>query len=324
MTPRIDLESGDVLYRPTRYPDVKDPSPTFDGRLWHLFGTGCGVPGGVQILHSTAPSLDGPWTECEPSRLLGVDHIRFPSAPGVTYDPGDGRLHLFLQQDFNILGGVIEHLVSDDGGCTFRRSDTALDSVPGSAEAGVYDPDPAEVDGVKYLTYSAMSVVGQPDIYLARSVSGSWSGPWARLGPILGHEDVAFHNQIGEDDYEWGLEGPQLCALPDGTVLLTAVCFLSDRPRGERQRLLLAAAPDPLGPYELLGPLVEPVGAGENGHGSSVVVGDDLHVVYQERSGPDMRWHYRHSVASLAELHARVEETVEEVRGLEEDLAEAG
>ena len=30
-----------LLYEPERYPDVKDPSAVFDGRQWHLFGTGC-------------------------------------------------------------------------------------------------------------------------------------------------------------------------------------------------------------------------------------------------------------------------------------------
>jgi hypothetical protein len=322
MSPRIDLAPTGALYRPRRYPDVKDPSPAFDGTLWHLFGTGCGVPGGVQVLHSTAPALDGRWTEQEPCRLFGVDHVQFPSAPGVTFE--DGRFHLFLQQDFNILGGVIEHLVSDDGGNTFVRTDTSLESVARTSEAGIYDPDPGIVNGVKYLTYSAMSVVGQPDIYLARSTTGSWDGPWARLGRILSQEDVDIHNQIGDDDYEWGLEGPQLSAMPDGTVLLTAVCFLKGRPRGQRQRLLLAAAPDPLGPYEILGPLVEPETGGENGHGSAVVHEGALHVVYQERAGEGRPWHYRHAVASLDHVTADLADAVEEVIELEEELAEAG
>ena len=45
-----------LLYEPRRYPDVKDPSPVFDGERWHPFGTGCGVPAGAEILHSTAPA----------------------------------------------------------------------------------------------------------------------------------------------------------------------------------------------------------------------------------------------------------------------------
>jgi hypothetical protein len=141
---------------------------------------------------------------------------------------------MFLQHDFNILGGNIEHLVSDDRGQTFVHHDTSLLSVPGGPEAGIYDPDPAEIDGTLYLTYSGMSVIGQPDLYLARSVSGTWDGPWERVGRILGHADVEYHNQVDDEDYEWGLEGPQLAALPNGMTVLTAVCFLADRPRCSR------------------------------------------------------------------------------------------
>ena len=308
MTGPIAVDPIGVLYEPRRYPDVKDPCPVFDGRVWHLFGTGCGVPHGVEVLHATAPSLDGPWTEHDPVVLVGADDlIPFPCAPGVVAE--GRRLHMFLQHDFNILGGAIEHLVSRDGGRTFVHRDTAVTSVPGSGEAGVYDPDAAEIGGCRYLTYSAMSVVGQPDLYLARSTTGSWNGPWERVGCILRHEDVEWHNQVHDDDYEWGLEGPQLTELPDGTVLLTAVCFLADRPRGQRQRLVLAVADRPVGPYELLGPVVEPEGGlGENGHGTAVVEGGRVRLVYQERAGDGRPWHYRHAVASIGRADRSIEQ----------------
>jgi hypothetical protein len=283
-----------VLYDPVQYPDVKDPSPVFDGARWHLFGTGCGVPHGCEILHSTAPRLDGRWQEEPPPTLRGVDHIAFRSAPGVVAQ--DGRLHMFLQHDFNILGGHIEHLVSEDGGRTFVRQGTALRSREGTPEAGVYDPDAAEIDGRRYLVYAAMGVVGQPELYLARARKNSWDSPWKRLGCILDHVSVSCHNQIGGTDYEWGLEGPQLLQLPDNVgTLLTAVCFLPDRPRGQRQRLLLAAARKVTGPYLVLGPLVPPSGpaaSGENGHGTAVLEGGLIHLIYQERSGALAPWRF--------------------------------
>ena len=281
-----------VLYEPHRYPDVKDPSPVFDGARWHLFGTGCGLPTGAEILHSTAPAMRGPWQEEPPPVLHGVDVITYPCAPGVVAE--GSRLHLFLQHEFNVLGGHIEHLVSDDGGATFRRAGTALRSDDRAGEAGIYDPDAAEIGGVRYLTYAAMSVIGQPDLYLACSDNGSWAGPWRRLGCILDHARVPCHNQVGTADYEWGLEGPQLLELPGGGVLLTAVCFLPDRPPGHRQRLLLAVAEEATGPYVVLGAAVEPSapgGAGENGHGTAVLDRDGLvHFVYQERAGDGLPW----------------------------------
>jgi hypothetical protein len=286
------------LFRPLRYPDVKDPSVVFDGTRWHLFATGCGLPTGLEVAHYTASTLNGRWHERAPVTLVGVDHIPNPAAPGVIAD--GGVLHMFLQHDFNILGGHIEHLVSDDGGATFVHQATVLSSRPNSCEAGVYDPDPAVIGGERYLTYAAMSTIGQPDIFVARSTTGDWSGPFERCGRILGHHEVEYHNQLDDEDYEWGLEGPHLVELPDGTVLLTAVCFLADRPRGSRQRVLLATADAPTGPFELLGPVIDPAKpSGENGHATSIVDGDSVRVVYQERAANGSPWRIRHAVCDL-------------------------
>jgi hypothetical protein len=305
--PPLPVVRHGQLYEPRRYPDVKDPSLVFDGNRWHLFGTGCGVPGGTEVLHLWAPSVAGPWREERPPLLRGVPHIRSPAAPGVVAE--GARFHLFLQHGFNVLGGRIEHLVSDDGGETFVRSGRGLGSSIGPREAGIYDPDAIEIDDGRYLTYAAMSVVAQPDLYLARSRSGSWDGPWKRVGRILGHADVPFHNQIGRPGYEWGLEGPQLLAVPEaGLVLLTAVCFFADRPAGHRQRLLLAAAERVTGPYRVLGPAVEPSspgGRGENGHGFAVLDDGLVHLLYQERAGEGFPWRYMRATVEPAALAER-------------------
>lgn len=298
------------LYEPRRYPDVKDPSPVFDGSRWHLFGTGCRPDRPPEILHSTAPAVDGPWTEEPPPVLVGVDNVRYHCAPGVV---GDGRdLHMYLQHEFNVLGGDIEHLVSDDGGATFVCAGQALRSDARLGEAGVYDPDAAEIGGERYLTYAGMTVVGQPDLYLARSRSGTWDGPWVRLGCILDHAQVPCHNQLGTADYEWGLEGPQLLELPGGGVLLTAVCFLPERPPGHRQRLLLAVAEEPTGPYVVMGAAVEPSGpggTGENGHGTTVLGQDGLvHFVYQERAGDGQPWRILRATTDPAAISAALDE----------------
>jgi hypothetical protein len=306
----LPLTYHGLLYEPRQYPDVKDPCVVFHGGRWHLFGTGCGAPGGATLFHCTAPAMSGPWHE-EPRPLLqGVDRIRNHCAPGVVAE--GGRLHLFLQEEFNVLGGHIEHLVSDDGGASFVRAGTALRSDPSRGEAGIYDPDAADIGGRRYLAYAAMTVVGQPDLYLATSRSRSWAGPWTRLGCILDHARVPCHNQLGTEDYEWGLEGPQLLELPGGGVLLTAVCFLPDRPAGHRQRLLLAVADDVTGPYVVLGAAVQPSGpggTGENGHGTAVVDQDGLvHFVYQERAGDGLPWRILHATTEPAAVAAALTE----------------
>jgi hypothetical protein len=235
-----------------------------------------------------------------------VDAVRHHCAPGVVAE--GRRLHLYLQHDFNVLGGRIEHLVSVDGGANFFRAGTALRSQPRTGEAGVYDPDGAIVGGERYLTYAAMTVVGQPDLYLARSRSRSWDGPWDRLGCMLDHARVPCHNQRGTSNYEWGLEGPQLLELPGGGVLLTAVCFLPNRAIGNRQRLLLAVAEEAAGPYVVIGAAVQPSqpgGAGENGHGSALVGEDGLvHFVYQERAGDGLPWRILRATTEVAAVTA--------------------
>lgn len=302
------------LFQPRAARDTKDPCPVFDGRGWHLFGSaGSVVVEEWELLHATAPRLDGPWTEQQPLRLEGLTSSRV-AAPGVVVE--DGVFHLFVQTDFLALGGTIEHCVSADGR-TFTRSDTALRALADSEEAGLFDAHPAEAGGQRYLVYAAMGAdlenlrwhwedyagrVRGPDVFLARSTSGSWDGPWERQGRILRQEDVPWHCPPGSPDYEWGLEGPQLLALPDGRVLLTAVCFLAALPRGRRQRVFLAVADSPLGPYRCATLPVHPPGegwdCGENGHACVVTDGPHVVCLYQARGTPgpldqgEARWRY--------------------------------
>lgn len=290
--PGVALERRGPLVGVGGHPEHKDPNLAFDGARWHLFATGCGGPGGLELVHATASTLHGPWIEQPAVGLAGGPPMAMKAAPGVIAE--GPRLHLFLQQHFDRLGGTVEHYASDDGGTTFVHLDTALTSTAATAQAGLYDPDPAEVHGVRHLTYAAMAEVGRPELFIVRSESGSWSGPWTGSTRILGHEDVPFHNQLGDCGYEWGLEGPQLVELPDATVLLIAVCFLRGRRAGQRQRVLFATAEAANGPYRVLGPLLDPSGGkGENGHGCAVVAEGRVHVVYQERAGTARPWHLR-------------------------------
>jgi hypothetical protein len=284
------------------YGGLKDPCVVrFQGR-WHLFATGCHEGFRYDVVHAVATRLSGPWTMLPPCDVVGADG---PSlcAPGVVAD-GD-RLHMFVQESYNLLGGTITHLVSDDGGATFRHVSVALTSLPGTSEAGLYDAHPGEVAGAKYLVYAGFASVGEPDLHLARSESGTWDGPWQRLGPRLTHDDVPCHNPRGCGTYEWGLEGGQVSALPDGRTLLTAVCFLPDGDHGTRQRVLLAVAERPEGPYDVLGPAIEPPAygrRGENGHATTVVERGRVHLFFQHRDGDGPPWELFHTSVPVAAL----------------------
>jgi hypothetical protein len=142
--------------------------------------------------------------------------------------------------------------------------------------------------------------IPQPDIYLAKSQTGLWVGPWERRGKILDHTDIDWHhNRRDHPDYEWGIEGPQLVELPSKKILLNATCFLEDMPRGSRQRVFFALADSIQGPYKSTGPVLDPLPgtweSGENGHATAWVDGETLYLFYQARSAPKSeggRWRY--------------------------------
>ncbi|HEX8004785.1 MAG TPA: hypothetical protein VF519_19020 [Mycobacteriales bacterium] len=296
----------EVLPLVAPYGGLKDPCVVAHDGAWHLFATGCKDGYTYDLVHATAPHPAGPWTYAAPSVVAGHTG-RDLCAPGVVSD--GTRLHLFLHESYNVPGGAITHLTSDDGGATFTARGTALRSHAGTSEAGVYDAHPGEVGGRKYLVYAGFSAVGEPDLHLARA--DDWHGPWERLGVVLGHDDVPCHNPRGCDAYEWGLEGGQLTELPDGRTLLLGVCFLPDGGQGARQRAFLALAGDAEGPYEVIGPAIDPAAygrTGENGHGCVVVDGGDVHLYFQHRDGEGLPWTLHVASVPAAAIPAAISE----------------
>ena len=290
------------LFQPKNTEDLKDPCPVFDGEIWHVFGSSGNVKQEKwSILHATAPDLYGPWTEHEPVSLAvegsGV------AAPGVIFE--DGVFHMFVQTEFMKSGGRCEHAISRDG-FSWEVQHPALIALPGTGEDGIYDPHPAIIDGKRYLVYSGMppfAKVPQPDIYLAHSISDSWFGPWKRVGKILDHADVPHHNAREHPDYVWGIEGAQLLQLPDGRILLNATCFLPEGQRGNRQRVFFALADSTEGPYRSLGPVLDPGAAGENGHSTALITGEELTLFYQSRlCATNNLWRYGIATFNLAQL----------------------
>ena len=306
------------LFTTKIFKDIKDPCIAYDGTLWHIYGSGGSVKNEAwRILHATAPDIKGPWTEIEPAVLNGVygPHV---AAPSVVYDFTDKLFHMAVQKDFTTTGTGIEYLVSADGQ-QFTWMKTILDP-EGDAEAGLYDPQFCEVQGEKYLVYAGMPgkmtydrpFTPQPDAYLAKSTSGFWAGPWERVTKILSHDDIAWHHNTRESpDYEWGIEGPQILELPDGSVLMNATCFIEEGPRGTRQRVFFAIADSVEGPYKSIGPVLDARDQewedGENGHASAWVVGNDVYLFYQARraSDPDPtnnNWQYGIAVFPVEDI----------------------
>lgn len=304
----VRLNRCPLRFDGSSYVELKDPCPVYDGHRWHLFGTAVTGPHRFELMHATGPDLAGPWTLADPVDVSDVTGTCV-AAPGAVLH--DGRIHLFVQTDYNHFDGQIEHLVATStDNSAFERADTALRSIAGSSEAGLYDAHPAAVGSRRYLVYAAFDTIGQPDLHLAECTGDGWDGPWERLGRIVDHEQVACHNQRGCPDYEWGLEGAQLVELPDGRVLLNAVCFTPGGPRGARQRVFFAIANDVRGPYDVLGPVLAPLGgqtSGENGHATAVVVGGHLALFFQERDRRDGLWRYGLATVPIDDLVADTE-----------------
>lgn len=315
---KLQFERKGLILKSDMYWHTKDPCPVFDGRLWHIFGSGGKTGAEVwHILHAIAEAPEGPWIEQEAS-ILEVVQGPHVAAPGVIYDFEERLFHMFIQREFMQLGGTVEHLSSADGR-HFRFHDTSLTSIPRSDQAGIYDPHPALIGGKKYFIYSGMEKVTHPDLFLAESETGSWNGPWIRRGRILCHEDLPHHNQHTHEDYEWGLEGSQLIELPSGNILLNGVCFLPEGRRGERQRVFFAAAKSVAGPYYTMGPVIDPLGAGhtdewdtgENGHAAGLIHGDSFYLFYQSRAfSPRNRWCYGLAVFKVEDIEKLVKEYI--------------
>ncbi len=319
--PLVPVRKSGPLFDSVRYKDTKDPCIAFDGTTWHLYGSGGTTKTEEwRILHATAPSIEGPWTEQDTCVLRGVEgpHV---AAPSVVYDPEDKLFHMAVQKDFMDIRGDIAYLVSADG--TIFTKMRTLVRPKGSTEAGLYDPHFSEINKKKYLVYSGVPapapshegpLVPQPDVYLARSLTGRWSGLWKREQKILDHENIAWHhNRLGHPDYEWGIEGPQVIELPGGQVLLNATCFLEEGRRGTRQRVFFALAESARGPYRTIGPVLLPSESGwesgENGHASAWVKDDELYLFYQARSkelpvSTDNNWRYGLAVYSIADIQS--------------------
>lgn len=284
----ISWTTDPQILRTNAYWDQKDPSPiaipdkSNNKIVYHIYGTkGDDRTKQWEILHAISNSPHGPWTEVSTINTgLKGEGV---AAPGVIYE--NDRVHMFLQTEFLSLGGTIEYLTSDDGGYNFYHQGTVLRSIKGTDQAGVYDPQPLIVKTLskteRYIVYTGMPKVSHGDVFLAISKAG-WHGPY-ETKKIISHEEIIHHNQHNDFDYEWGLEGGNILLLPNGKFLFVGVSFLPTGDRGTRQRVFSAISDKIDGPYQTLGPLINPKKPGENGHPGVIIEDKTIRLYYQER-----------------------------------------
>jgi hypothetical protein len=131
------------------------------------------------------------------------------------------------------------------------------------------------------------------------------------------HEIAWHHNQPDQPEYEWGIEGAQLLELPNGLILMNAVCFLPYGERGTRQRTFFAYAEDILGPYYSVGPVLNPAPeweGGENGHSAALIENNMFKLFYQARNSDDHShpWRYGLAVCNVNDITSLGEKRIKE------------
>lgn len=311
MSHRLVLAGTDdpapVVRLPSATPEIKDPNVVrLPGGTWAMYASvGRSTDESWHVGRFLADDLAGPWRETD---HVDLGHAAGPCAcaPAVVPEPGGG-FTLYLQTDCFTDGASIEAYASRDG-ARFTHAGTLV--APGH-HALVYDAGARSLTHrghrIRLLLYTGCERVGCGDLWGVALDEERPEDGWSPPQLVLAQEHVPFHNQRHDPEREWALEGAEVVQADAGLYLLVGVCFLplGHGARGSRQRVFLAAARSPLGPYVPMGCPLRPAPGGENGHASAVVEAGALHLLYQARRGRDpCPWYLRHARFGLAGVAA--------------------
>ncbi|MEZ0261378.1 MAG: hypothetical protein ACAH80_10235 [Alphaproteobacteria bacterium] len=307
------------------YFEIKDPSVVraADGTYYMYASLGTSVTQEWVVGRFAAKDPGGPWQELPHAKIAGVTGTEV-CAPAMVLGEKDGKpeWQMYVQTTCFRENGVIALATSTDGEhfTGTAKPPMAKEDVPKGAIplVGLYDVGMSDItQGGKTfeaMAFSGYRSVGNGDVYISLREKGT--DEWQTPKLALQQEDVPFHNRPGAPNYEWGLEGAKVVQLADDAYLMIGVAFLdkSNAERGTRQRVFLAAANTPDGPFLPMRTPIEPTaypeGTGENGHPDTVDLGDKLGIIYQERAGEGKPWHLRYTEMAkdelLLEVRARI------------------
>lgn len=283
------------------FPELKDPCviklPTGGYMLYASIGTS--VTQRWRVGRFSAHTLAGPWQEEAPVEFT---NLAGPQLCAPALHVQEGIIHMYIQTGCFEENTTIVHATSMDSQ-VFVADDHPVVTRFSTLEnphpiVGVYDAGISQVslDGVETtcMVYSAYRRVGCGDMYV--TVKDPLTRAWMRPQSILSQEHVPFHNDPSGEHFEWGLEGGKIEQLAQNLFILIGVCFLP-RPvgyEGKRQRIFLAVSKSILGPFVPLGlPFAPSIKHGEIGHPDTMIDGDEMHIVYQERKGKGKPWYFR-------------------------------
>lgn len=301
--------------------EIKDPSlvKVSDNEYYLFASIGNSVTQRWQVGRFQASDPTGKWTELAPAYFTNLNGPQL-CAPAVTYQQTSNRQpswEMYIQTACFEEDGQIVRATSTDGQHfvgqsqpVVTRADIADSPQP---VVGVYDVAISEVQVANQellcLLYSGYRQVGCGDIYASYKPKTATDQAWSKGQLLLAQEQVPFHNAPRDEHFEWGLEGAKLIQLAADCFVLIGVCFLPQGAgaSGTRQRVFLAAASQLSGPYLPLGlPFRPSQGQGENGHPDTLIEGNQLWVIYQERRGDGQPWYLRQAVLDLPSLESFV------------------
>jgi hypothetical protein len=266
----------------------------------------------------------GIWQELEPVVFSGISGPQM-CAPAVTVAMQDDKLlyEMYIQTACFEENGQIVYATSYDGQHfvgqpqpLVSKSDINSDKHP---VVGVYDVAVSDISfnnkNLSCMTYSGYRQVGCGDIYVSYKDKNDVDARWSKGQCMISQEDVPFHNKPGTDNFEWGLEGAKLIQLSNSFMLI-GVCFIP-KPEGflgTRQRVFIAAAKSLADQFIPIGfpfiPRYKEENIGENGHPDSIIAGNILWVIYQERLGVNDPWHLRSAAFDILKLENFIENKI--------------
>ena len=327
------LDRSDLFPRPTdttqlvlnrlpeyefTHPELKDPSIVDQGNgTYGMYASiGSSVTQTWLVGRFIATHPNGPWTELSPVQF---DNLHGPQlcAPAVIYDERKGQRTwtMYVQTACFEENSIIAKAISFDGK-TFHGRKKALitrDMVLNEKHhvVGVYDAGISEVDinGEPYLCmlYSGYRKVGCGDLYMTLRKKNDVEDSWSTAKCVLAQEDVPFHNNPEYEHFEWGLEGAKVIQLANNCFMMIGVCFMpKPNALGTRQRVFYAVSDKVDGTYIPVGIPIEPQpnvhSTGETGHPDTIIQGNDMWLIYQERTGDGAPWHLRSAKYMISEL----------------------
>jgi hypothetical protein len=310
------------LHISQEFEEVKDPVVVQmpDKSFFMMASVGTSTIQKWRIGRFTAQNPQGPWTELPFVELTGIEgpEVCAPALQLEQRADGGVRFNMYVQTACFREDGIIAVATSDDGhnfkgqdSWSLTRNDVPVSEIP---VVGLYDVGLSEIEYEDRLydcmMFSAYRRIGCGDVFMTLRERNGTDAEWSAPVPVLKQEDVPFHNRPDSPNFEWGLEGAKLVQLADNHFVMIGVCFLEKglHEVGTRQRVFLAAAETPFGPFHPVTTPLQPtkydIGEGENGHPDTIDLGDSIGILYQERAGNRKPWHLRYAEIAKAEMMA--------------------